>query len=472
MIFGRFTFLRAWLRGVRPRNALAVLLAGAVALSPLPGAAQTRTIIRDTEIEQLMRDYVAPILKAAGIRSGSVNVVLIGDRSFNAFVADGRRIFINTGALIDSRTPNEVIGVLAHEAGHIAGGHLARLREQIKNAQILSVVGMLFGAAALAGAAGGRAGNAGAGAAGVMVGSQELVKRNLLAYARGEEQAADQAALRFLSATGQSPKGMLTTFKRFADESLFKLSSIDPYLQSHPMPQERIANLEALAQKSPHYGKADAPDLQARHDLVRAKLVGFTERADTVMRRYPMSDGSLAARYARAISTYRTGRLMDAVGQIDGLIRLQPNNPYFWELKGQALLEGGRAREAVEPLRKAVSLAPSSALIRGMLGHALVASDNPALVDEAIRELQNATQREPETSESFLHLSRAHARKGNIAMAELSAAQYYFAQGKWDEAATQASRAQTKLAKGSPAWLKADDILNYRPPKPEPKRPD
>ncbi|MDJ1156705.1 M48 family metalloprotease [Chelatococcus sp. SYSU_G07232] len=448
---------------------MACLAAAAMALSPLPAGAQQRTIIRDTEIEQLMRDYVAPILKAAGIRSGSVKVVLIGDRSFNAFVADGRRIFINTGALIDSKTPNEVIGVLAHESGHIAGGHLARLREQIANAQILSVVGMLFGAAALAGsaAAGSRVGNAGYGGAGVLAGSQELVKRNLLAYARGEEQAADQAALRYLNATGQSPKGMLDTFRRFADEAIFRTASIDPYLQSHPMPQERIANLEALAKQSPNYSRKDPPTLQARHDLMRAKLVGFTERPETVLRRYPPSDGSLAARYARAISTYRSGRLMDAVAQIDGLIKEQPGNPYFWELKGQALLEGGRAREAVEPLRKAVSMAPSSALIRGMLGHALVATDNPAVMDEAIRELQNATQREPDSAENFRHLATAYARKGNIAMAELASAQYYFAQGEWSAAATQASRAQAKLPKGSPGWLKADDILTYQPPKPQ-----
>lgn len=446
------------------------MVALGLALAPVPaGAGNAVSIIRDTEIEQLLRDYAAPILKAAGIRTGAVRIVLIGERSFNAFVADGRHIFINVGTLMDAKTPNEVIGVLAHESGHIAGGHLARLREALANAQILAAAGMLLGGAAVVGGvrAGDRVGNAGVGGLGAIAGSEELARRTLLSYQRSEEQAADLAAVRFLDASGQSPQGMLDTFRRFADDALFKTSGLDPYLLSHPLPQERISQLETLVEQSPRRAAKDAPALIARHELMRAKLYGFIERPETVARKYPPSDQSAPARYARAIAAHRAGRLPEALAAVDGLIRGQPRNAYFWELKGQALLESGRVKEAAEPLRKAVSLAPGSGLIRALLGRALVASENPAVTEEAVRELANAAQREPESPDAFRDLATAYARKGDIGLAELNAAQAYFNAGQWSKAATQASRAMAKLPHGSPGWLKAEDIVNYRPQRPK-----
>ncbi|MFC7400254.1 M48 family metalloprotease [Chelatococcus sp. GCM10030263] len=448
------------------RRILVAVSCAALALAPHAAVAQSSgkmPIVRDTEIESLLRDYIRPILKAANVRGSAVKVVLIQNATFNAFVANGQKIFINTGALIETRTPNEIIGVLAHETGHIAGGHLARLHQQLANAKVLSVVGLLLGAGALVGSANGRVGQSGTGAGGLLVGSQELVRRNLLSYQRSEEQAADQAAVRFLNATHQSAKGLLSTLKGFANNALFSTASIDPYLQSHPLPQERIANLADLAAKSPYYNVTDPPALQARHDLMRAKLSGFTERPETVMRRYPPSDRSVAARYARAILAYRTARSREAIAQMDDLLHEQPKNPYFWEMKGQVLLESGRPREAIAPLRQAVALAPSTPLIRAMLGRALVTSGDPSLLDQAIRELTNATQHEPEFADAFRDLSTAYGRKGNIGMAELAAGQYYFALGQWDQAVTQASRAKAKLKPNSPAWLRADDILAYQP---------
>jgi predicted Zn-dependent protease len=367
---------------------------------------------------------------------------------------------------MDSETPNEIIGVLAHETGHIEGGHLARLRQEITKAKALSVVGMLAGAGAVVGASqsGGRVGGAGTGAMGTLAGSQELVMRNLLAYQRTEEQAADQAALRYLTATGQSPSGMLKTFRRFNDAAIFQSGTLDPYRLSHPLPAERIAQLDTLAKQSPHFAKKDSPALQARHDLMRAKLFGFTERPETVGRRYPLRDTSAPARYARAVQAYRSGRLSEALATMDALIREQPNNAYFHELKGQALLESGRARESIEPLRRAVSLAPGAVPIRAMLGHALVAAGEPRFLEEAIRELSNASIREPEFGEAFRHLATAYGRKGNIGMAELSSAQAFFNAGDLRNAQTQASRAMQKLPPGSPGYLKAEDIFNYRPP--------
>ena len=423
-------------------------------------------MVRDAETEQLLRDYMGPIFRAAGISAKATQIVLVNERSFNAFVANGQKIFVNVGALMDSETPNEIIGVLAHETGHIEGGHLARLRQEITKAKALSVIGMLAGAGAVVGASqsGGRVGGAGTGAMGTLAGSQELVMRNLLAYQRTEEQAADQAALRYLTATGQSPSGMLKTFRRFNDAAIFQSGTLDPYRLSHPLPAERIAQLETLAKQSPHFAKKDSPALQARHDLMRAKLFGFTERPETVGRRYPLRDTSAPARYARAVQAYRSGRLSEALATIDALIGEQPNNAYFHELKGQALLESGRARESIEPLRRAVSLTPGAVPIRAMLGHALVAAGEPRFLEEAIRELSNASIREPEFGEAFRHLATAYGRKGNIGMAELSSAQAFFNAGDLRNAQTQASRAMQKLPPGSPGYLKAEDIFNYRPP--------
>ena len=180
--------------------------------------------------------------------------------------------------------------------------------------------------------------------------------RSVLAYVRTQEDQADHAGVKFLNATGQSPKGMVDLFKRLSNEVLFNSRYIDPYMQTHPMPADRVAALETLAKASPYWDRKDPPELQLRHDMMRAKLSGFLERPDTVARRYPAGDHSLPARYARAISTYRHSDLRQAIAQIDGLIQVQPNNPYFYELKGQALLEGGRPAEAVAPLRQAVQL--------------------------------------------------------------------------------------------------------------------
>jgi predicted Zn-dependent protease len=452
-------------------------LAAALALIPLVAPARAEddqprvTIIRDAEIEQLLRDYTTPIFSAAGIHSGAAKIILVGDRSFNAFVANGQKIFINTGALMEAKTPNEIIGVLAHESGHIAGGHLVRGREQLAAASIFSIAGMLASAGAIYAAHsafGKTQGNVGvdsAGLAGIVLGPQEAVKRSLLSYQRGEEQAADRAAVKFLTATRQSAKGMLTTFERFANDSLFQSQRIDPYLQSHPLPNERISNLQAAAKESPFFETSDSPALQARHDLMRAKLVGFTGDAGEIGRRYPVSDQSLPAHYARAISANRFGRLDDALREADSLLGAQPKNPYFWELKGQFLLEAGRASQTAPLLRKAVALAPATAVpIKVLLGHALVASENPAATDEAIRVLLNATQRDEDSADAYQFLSMAYYRKGDAAKAQLAAAEGLFIAGQYVEARTQASRAKEQFKEHSPGWLKADDILTYRPP--------
>lgn len=450
-----------------PRRLIAATLCAVLALAaPIEALAQVRSlgIIRDTETENLLRDYTRPLFRAAGVQSSDPTVIIINDRSFNAFVANGRRIFINAGAILDSRNPNELIGVIAHETGHIAGGHLARLREAVDRAQIIAVIGMLVGAgAAAAGAVGGRAGaGAGQAAPGVLAAGPEIAMRGLLSYQRGEEAAADRAAIGYLNATGQSARGMISTFRRLQDENAFVLRNLDPYTVSHPFPADRIASIEPLVRASPHYNAVDPPALVARHDLVRAKLSGFMERSEQITRRYPPTDNSLPARYARTIQMFRFGDRNRAVSMADELIRAQPRNPHFHEIKGQILLETGRPELALEPLRRAIQLAPNPSLIRMMLGHALVTAGDDRMLDEAIRELRRALQREPDSPEGYGHLATAYGRKGDRGQADLAAAQAAFLRGDMGAARSLARRAQASLPQGSPGWLRADDIFNHR----------
>ena len=452
-------------RLVRP---LAISLALIIAAASGPTHAQApkrggMPIIRDAEIEQLLRDYSKPILQAAGLGKQNVEVVIINNRTFNAFVADGRRIFVNAGALMESETPNQIIGVFAHEAGHIAGGHLSRLRDQLAKSQTQSIVALLVGVGAMVAGAHAGSGGANIGAAALSL-PQEMIRRSLLSYQRAQEDQADRAAVKFLTATHQSAKGMYETFKRFADQSMFLAHGADPFLQSHPMPKERLANLETMARTSRYWDKKDPQELQQRHDLMRAKLYGFIDRQDALLRRYPLSDTSLAARYARAIFGFRFAGMRNALGQVDQLIQAQPNNPYFHELKGQILLESGRAAEAIAPLRHAAQRAPNPLLIQAMLGQAMVATNNPTLLKEAVAILRRVVSREPELEQAYTYLAMAYGRTGSLAPADLASAQAAAMRGDIQAARMLAERAKRRFPVGSPGWIKADDIAGMQSP--------
>jgi len=244
---------------------------------------------------------------------------------------------------------------------------------------------------------------------------------------------------------------------------LFTAHYANPYLQTHPMPADRLATLETIAKASPYWDVKDPPQLQLRHDLIRAKLSGFLESAGTVLRRYPLSDQGLPARYARAISTYRHGDLRSAVAQIDGLIASEPNNPYFYELKGQALLEGGHGAEAIAPLRRAVELSHHAPLIEIMLAQALIGTGNAQMAEQAVGLLNGALRSEPESSDAYMQLAMAYGRKGDLANADLASAQAAFARGDVKTARQLAERAKHRFPVGSPAWVRADDIVNVKP---------
>ncbi|MGY4352356.1 putative Zn-dependent protease [Bradyrhizobium sp. GM7.3] len=452
---------------------ISLLAAAAIALTPVSAAhaqAKGPPVLRDTETEQLLREYTRPILRVAGLEKQNIQMVIVNEGSFNAFVADGRRIFVNYGAILQSETPNQIIGVLAHETGHLAGGHLSKLREQLANAQTQMIIAMLLGAGAMAVGStrgSGSAGNNGLANAGAaaLAGPQEMIRRTLLSYQRQQEENADRAGVKFLTATQQSPKGMYETFKRFTSESLFAARGADPYLQSHPMPAERVASLQEFASASPYWDKKDDPALQLRHDMVRAKISAFMERPETVYRRYPLTNDSMPARYARAISTYLHGDLRSALTQIDALIQVQPNNAYFYEVRGQALLEGGKPAEAIPALRKAVALSNNAPLIEMLLGQALVGSDNKAYTDDAVRILRAAVAREPEAVLGYMQLAMAYGRKGDYAEADLASAQAAYLRGDNKTARELATRAKTRFAVGTPGWVKADDIVASKPPR-------
>ena len=410
----------------------------------LTSSARAGGLIRDAETENLIRDYARPIFKSAGLYGHNVKIHIVSDRNFNAFVVDGQNMFIHIGALVNSKTPNQLIGVIAHETGHITGGHLARFRSQLKKAQSASLMLQILSIAAMVGgaAAGSNIGQAGGAA---LMGGDTIIQRSILAYRRVEESSADRAAVSFLNATHQSAQGMLKTFEYFADQGLASARLVDPYLQSHPMPRQRLSQLRDLARRSPHFKKLDSASLQHRHEMVKAKLIGFLDNPQSVFNQYPRHNKSTPARYARAIASFHSAGLKSFLPKINALIAETPNNPYFHEIKGQFLFEGGRPSNAIKPLRKAVGFAPNEPLIRILLAQALLGSNDDLLVDEAIRHLRKALGRESKYASGYRQLATAYARKKKISSAELASAQAYFYEGRLDLAKAQAKRAQKKI---------------------------
>lgn len=442
---------------VRARTGLvaAVLVAALTFFSAAtPVSAQGLPLIRDTEIENLLNDYARPIFKAAGLGEGRVAVRIVRSDIFNAFVLDGRNVFIHTGALLQAETPNQIIGVIAHEAGHIAGGHLAALRSRIARDQTRALLIRMLGLGVAIATGAGEAVFAG----------DELIMRSLLAERRSQEAAADQAGLRYLNATGQSGRGMLETFERFAQQEYISDTYKDPFVRSHPVATDRLARLRELVQNSPYYNVKDPPQLQLRHDMMRAKLAGYLERPQVVFNRYPRSDTSLPARYARAIATFMQGgqsALPAALEQVDALIRERPDNPYFHELKADFLTRSGKSREAIAPLRQALRLSKGASLIRVQLASALLATNDPKVVGEAADLLRKSII-EDENPRAYRSLADAYYRLGRQAEADAAIAQAYFLEGDVKQAQNFATRAQRALRQGSPTWLKMDDIINYK----------
>jgi predicted Zn-dependent protease len=275
------------------------------------------------------------------------------------------------------------------------------------------------------------------------------------------ESSADQAALGFLKATQQSARGMINLFERLASENIAVLADVDPYVMSHPMPMERVRNLEQEAKKSPYWDAKDPPALMLRHELVQAKLTGYIGGAQAVMQKYPTTDQSMPARYARAIAMFRRGDIQNALPIIDGLIQELPENPYFWELKAQALLENGRAAEAAVPVKKALDLLPSNGLIQILAAQAYIDTQKPANSKEAIKLLRQAQRSEGQTAETYRLLARAYAMTGDIPRAELATAEAALLMGDRKLAMEKATAAQAAFKTGTPEWTRAGDVMSF-----------
>lgn len=434
---------------------LAGLSAVALALIPAvqaPAQAQGIGLIRDAEVESTIRAYGAPLFSAAGLSPQSVRIVIVNDRALNAFVAGGQNLFINTGLIMRAAHAGQVIGVIAHETGHIAGGHLARTQDALRNASVTSILSMVLGAAAAVATGKPEAGVA------VIQGGQQIAERNLLTYSRTQESAADQAGLAFLESTGQSARGLLEFMEILSQEELLVAARQSPYIRSHPLTRDRIdATRQALARSR----FADTPvpeDIQRMHRRIRAKLQGFIDPPATTLANMRADDPSIEARYARAVAYYRVPDLARALPLIDGLIAEHPDDPYFHELKGQMLFENGRPVEARAPYELAVRLLPDAPLLRVSLAQVQLEIDDPALQPLAYAHLTEALRAEPDNAQAWRLLAVVHGREGRIGEAALALAEQAMTQNRLRDARAQAERAKKLLPADSPSWLRAQDI--------------
>jgi predicted Zn-dependent protease len=446
---------------------MAVIYALAATAAATPAAAQSIPLVRDTEVENLLKDYSRPIFKAGGLGS-HITMRIVRHESFNAFVIDGLNVFMNTGTILQAKTPNEVIGVIAHETGHITGGHMAALRTRIARDQTKALLLMVLGIGLMVGgaAAGGEtAREVGGAGGGVMMGGQEVIMRSMLSERRAQESAADQAGLKFLEATRQSGRGMLETFENFAQQEYVSAAHQDAFVRSHPVAADRIARLRDLVASSPYASVKDPPALQLRHDMARAKISGYLEARQTVLNRYPASDNSQPARYARAIARNCSGKCDQSMGELDALIKERPDNPYFWEVKGSLYYWSGKHRDAIPNLRKALQLAGGNeSLIQFELAQAMLASEEASLLDEAMSLLRKSILTDPTHAPAHHQLAAAFYRKSQYPQADLAAAQGHFAEGNIKQAQIFAGRALAKLPRGTPEWIRAEDIAKYKGP--------
>lgn len=428
------------------------LLTAAVILFGAAGPAHAVGLIRDAETEQLLRTYSNPIFETAGLNPSSVRIHIVNDSSLNAFVAGGQRMFIHTGLIQKAERPNMLIGVIAHETGHMAGGHLSRMHQALERASAPMIISAILGIGAIV---------AGAGDAGmaIIAGGQSIGQRNFLEYSRVQESSADQAAFTYLESLGWSAMGMVDTFYIFRSQLVRREQDVDQYLVSHPLPTQRLGALESRAQNSPFAEVEDPPEWVRAHKMVQAKLHGFLDDPAQTFRRFPPSDTSLPAHYGRAVAYHQQGLTQQALAELEPIKAAMPNNPFVWELAGQISFESGNVADAIEFNQKAVDLAPTLPLLRVGLAQSQIASNDPALTEVALEHLKYANSVDRDNSMGFHQASIAYGRLGDYGNAELATAERYYVLGQLPQAKAHARRAQSELPSGSPGWLRAQDII-------------
>ena len=426
----------------------------AALLWPPLSHAQKITFIRDAEIENTIRMYSAPLFEAAGLDPSSIEIYIVNDKSLNAFVAGGQKLFLNTGLLLRSGNVGQVIGVIAHETGHIAGGHLSRFNVAIANSGAQTILGLVLGTAAAIGT-----GRADLGAA-IALGATEAGRRSFLKYSRTQEAAADQAALRVLDDTGNSSRGFLEFLEILGENELLSYRHQDPYVRTHPLSRNRILAISDHVSRSPYSDTPPPEKILASYRLLKTKLRAFIEPTSATFRLYKESDLSIAARYARAIAYYRVPDLKRALPIIDGLIAEHPHNPYFLELKGQMLFENGRVKESLQPYQASVRLIPDQPLLLRALARVQIELNDPAYLERAILNLRAALYREPRSPSSWRDLAIAYGRLGRMGQSSLAMAEESLLKDDLGAASYHATRAEKLLAEGTPGWLQSQDILN------------
>jgi len=433
-----------------PRRLRSLVLGVALVVTAAqPAIAQS--VLRDSETEALFKDISKPMIEAAKLDPKSVNIALLNDPEINAFVATGQTVYIQSGLLVAADNVNQLQGVIAHELGHVAGGHSIRIYEGQSAAMKISLLSLLLGAAAMAAGAG----DAGMG---IMAAGQQAAESKFFSFSRAQESSADLAGASYLTKAGISGKGTLEFFKKLQNQEYrLAIAQTDDYASTHPLNSDRIQALEQIYKKDPAWNKPIDPALEARFDRVKAKLVGYVDPKRAIQL-YPESDQSVPAHYARAYA-YHLGAYPDkAEREADALLRTAPNDPYFLELKGQILLEGGKPREALAPLRLAVARAPDKPMIAALLGHALVATEDPKNFPEAKAVLRQAIARDNDNPDAWYQLGIVYDHDGDAPRAALATAERYNLEGDNKNALANAKMAMNGLKAGTPDYLRAQDI--------------
>ena len=424
----------------------------ALALSTTPAAAQS--VLRDAETEALLRDMAAPVVAAAGFDPKAIDLVLLNDGSINAFVAGGQAVYFHSGLINAADSVQEVQGVFAHELGHITGGHVIRGDEGGKPATGITLLSLLLGAAAAA------AGSAEAGM-GIFMAGQQAALGKYLAFSRAQESSADAASVEFLTKAGISGRGSINFFKKLQSQEFrygYKRNADAEFYSTHPMTSDRLTTLQDSFEQDPAWNKPVDPDLQARFLRVKAKLLGYLAEPAATLAAYPDWMTDAPARYARAYAFHKEALMDKALAETDALLKMDPNDPYALEIRGQVLLESGKPNEALAPLRRAVELTQNAPLIATTLGHALLATEDKANFAEAARVLKTAVARDRDNPFAWYQLGVVYEAQGDTPRARLASAEQQLGQLQLPEALRNAEAAETALPKGSPDWLRAQDV--------------
>ena len=411
-----------------------------------------QSIIRDAETEWFLQRISTPLFEAAGLSPSAVTIYIIYDDSINAFATRGQIMGIYTGLILAADTLNELQGVIAHETGHIAGGHSVRVGEGSKPAMAIMLASLLLGIGAAV------AGSTDA-ATGLILGGQSMAQRSFLSYSREQESRADQAAITYLNTAQTSGEGMITFFQKLRSMTFIKFGQLNPYNQTHPLGTDRVVKIQDRIMESPYYDKPNSDEDLYWFARIQAKLGGYMDDPEVTFRKYPESDTSIFARYARVYAYQKALQFDKAVAEGDSLIADFPNDPFFYEITGQVLMETNRVEESIPYLRKAAELYPQEALILTMLGHALVALDTPETDKEAIEFLEKSVFYDRNNDLGWRQLSIVYARIGKENLANLATAEMFSLHARYPAAIQRAKMAIRTFPEGSREWLQANDII-------------